>query len=174
MEVVWRLLELSWDVYRSDGPSSELVAFSVSAGRRLYIGPTDRRRWVYDRGDLAALVPSARFNSCVTGVTAMGQSLRQRAGRLSADREISRSSAGGIGAVGERILKGSPVGVIAGENVRPLRSPLALSGIAIPGVVAQDSGSSTTRVKCMDLERSYCKNLCLPSLWQMCEQDVMW
>ena len=84
MEVVWRLLELSWDVYRSDEPSSELVglSFSVSEGRGLIAGPTDHRRWVLDRGDLAALVPSARFPSCVTGVTAMGQSLRQRVGRL--------------------------------------------------------------------------------------------
>ena len=108
MEVVWRLLELSWDVYRSDGPLSELVglAFSVSAGRGLIAGPTDHWRWVLDRGDLAALVPSARFPSCVIGVTAMGRSLRQRAGRLSADREM-----------GERTLNGSPVGVIAGENM---------------------------------------------------------
>ena len=73
MEVIWRLLELSWDVYRSDGPSSELVglSFSVSEGRGLFTGPTDHGRWVFDRGDLA-LVPSARFPSCVIGVTAMG------------------------------------------------------------------------------------------------------
>ena len=115
MEVVWRLLELSWDVYRSDGPSSELVglSFSMSEGKGLFTGPTDHWRWVLDRGDLAALVPSARIPSCVIGVIAMGQSLRQRAGRL------SRTSNGGamvlcVGAVGERTLKGSPVGVIAG------------------------------------------------------------
>ena len=93
------------------------------------------------------------------GVAAMGQSLRQRAGRLSAESEISLRSTGGAngpadGVPGERIRSVSPDGVTAGENVEPQRSSFALSGKTTPGVVAHDSpGCSMTGVRSIDLER---------------------
>ena len=98
----------------------------------------------------------------MSGVAAMGQSLRQREGRLSAEREISlRRTGGGAetedGVVGDRTRIVSPDGVMAGENAGPQRKPLAFSGIITFGVVAQDSpGCSCTGVRSIDLERRRC------------------
>ena len=100
-----------------------------------------------------------RLPNCISGVAAMGQSLRQRAGRLSAESEISRSSTGGAmvlaeGVEGERTRSFSPEGVIAGENtVGPHRRPLAPSESTTFGDMAQGSGCSATGVRSIDLER---------------------
>ena len=117
------------------------------------------------------------------GVAAMGQSLRQRAGRLSAERETSLRSTAGTrepaeGVVGERTRRVSPAGVMAGEKAGPQRRPRALSGTTTPGVVAQDSpGCSMTGVRSIDLERRRWINLrrfIPPPVCLMCDRDVMW
>ena len=123
--------------------------------------------------------PSARLLICMSGVAAIGQSLRQRDGRLSAEREISRRRMGGAmvleeGLGGARTFSFSPAGVSAGEKVGPQKNSRAPpSAMMTPGVVAQDSGCSITGVRSMDLERLRWTSLFRPSLCRMCEWEVM-
>jgi hypothetical protein len=138
-------------------------------------GPDDR--WLAVEREERTAEPSGRFDSCMSGVVTMGQSLRQREGRLSAEREISLRRTGGAvgtaeGVVGEKILIISPVGVRAWEKVDPQRRPRALSGMTTLGVVAQVSGCSTTGVRSMDLERR--RWMYLLPVCRMWEREVMW
>ena len=114
-------------------------------------------------------------------MAAIGQSLRQRDGRLSADSEISRNSTGGVtllaeGVEGARTRNFSPAGVTAVENtVGPQRRPLTPSVRAVLGVVAQgSSGCSATGVRSIDLERRRGMIVFLSLLGRICERDVMW
>ena len=57
--------------------------------------------------------PAKARGRCMIGVVANGQSLRQRAGRLSAERDNCRKRTGGSGIMGDRVK----VGVTTGERM---------------------------------------------------------